>query len=350
MYCTEQGGGPLNGLSANFRNFTKSCCVVHSLSRYMEIFEDAPPPFSGSLPPPVLPADPCIVVNEFNPQQAFTIFADKIVKLPTSTANHAYVSSTTTSSTTILSRLATLQTEMAQLQTDMTTLSNLSHTSPSLSIQLDTISKDLDAKLQTLQSTSATVSSNHIAAVQGVISDHLANLDTKSPTTGPNVTYELFAPAPSGASTASTDARITALERSLATVTPSAVTAAAATAKLIKADLTAAVNATQSVPAPGLSATNPLLKPLYDKFLSLEAIHHQLPAIVERLTVLRTLHGDAATFKTRLCAVEQDIARAGAGVAGIEESLESVASGVKENLMVVLENVKIVEERISALK
>lgn len=128
--------------------------------------------------------------------------------------------------------------------------------------------------------------------------------------------------------------------------------AAAAKAKVIRADLEAANKArsklTSSMLLAGHSAGEDakVISSLHEQMTDIEGVSSQLPAIVQRLQQLSQLHGQAADFSTRLAAVESMARDSERLVASLEETLDHVEKGSVSNLKIIEKNMKTLDEKM----
>mmetsp|Transcript_59652 Transcript_59652/g.69714 ORF Transcript_59652/g.69714 Transcript_59652/m.69714 type:complete len:399 (-) Transcript_59652:241-1437(-) len=131
--------------------------------------------------------------------------------------------------------------------------------------------------------------------------------------------------------------------------------AAAAKAKVIRADLEAANKArsklTSSMLLAGHSAGEDakVISSLHEQMTDIEGVSSQLPAIVQRLQQLSQLHGQAADFSTRLAAVESMARDSERLVASLEETLDHVEKGSLSNLKIIEKNMKTLDEKMKKI-
>ena len=89
---------------------------------------------------------------------------------------------------------------------------------------------------------------------------------------------------------------------------------------------------------------------LYDQMQSLSTLSNELPLIVTRLTDLAYLHTQASNFATTLVAAENNVTNVERMLVNFENVLDKVESGCVENLQIVEENIKGLDERMNSLR
>lgn len=89
---------------------------------------------------------------------------------------------------------------------------------------------------------------------------------------------------------------------------------------------------------------------MYSTLPTIEAVTPLLPAIIERLKTLRTLHAEAATAEDRLAEVEQKQRKMGGELVAWREGLEKVEGLMKENDTVAKGNKDAVEVWVQELE
>jgi len=88
---------------------------------------------------------------------------------------------------------------------------------------------------------------------------------------------------------------------------------------------------------------------LYESMKSVEVVSSQLPAIIERVHQLATLHGQAADFSTRLVAIESGVRDVERLLRSLEETLDNAEKGCIANLDIMEKNVTQLDERMKTL-
>ena len=88
---------------------------------------------------------------------------------------------------------------------------------------------------------------------------------------------------------------------------------------------------------------------LHSQMSSVMETRSQLPKIVQRLTDLIVLHGSAASFSSRLSAVELGVEEATSLLSTLEASIGQAERGVKEGIEEMEKNAQAVQERIAKL-
>ena len=133
---------------------------------------------------------------------------------------------------------------------------------------------------------------------------------------------------------------------------------AAARAKVIKADLEAAVKAKSKLLSSSSSNSmsqnvsaedTKMIAYLHDQMTQLSEVSLQLPVMAQRLNLLSSLHIQAASFANRLTAAEQTSTQVQKLLKNVEASLDRVESGTKSNLELINSNMKLLDERMVAL-
>jgi len=146
--------------------------------------------------------------------------------------------------------------------------------------------------------------------------------------------------------------RLEGAERMAGRVDAKALDAAAARAKVIRADLEAAAKAKTKLSAAlsTLSADDArTISDLHTQLQDLEGVSAHLPAITSRLQDLSALHLQASTFATRLTSVENATREAERLLRGVEDAVSKVEDGWKANASAVESNVAALDERIKSL-
>ena len=83
---------------------------------------------------------------------------------------------------------------------------------------------------------------------------------------------------------------------------------------------------------------------------SLSALSKDLPSIVTRLTDLANLHSHATEFASRLVGVENDVASVERLLVNFETALNRVEEGCVDNVKIVQENIKALDEKMESLR
>mmetsp|Transcript_25055 Transcript_25055/g.54624 ORF Transcript_25055/g.54624 Transcript_25055/m.54624 type:complete len:425 (-) Transcript_25055:2079-3353(-) len=146
--------------------------------------------------------------------------------------------------------------------------------------------------------------------------------------------------------------RLEEAEKLVKRVDGKSLDAAAARAKVIRADLEAAAKAKTKLSAAlsTLSANDAkTISSLHTQLQDLEGISAHLPTIVSRLQDLSSLHTQASSFATRLTAVENAANEAARLIKGVEDAVDKVETGWQANSSAIESNVKALDERIKSL-
>ncbi len=83
---------------------------------------------------------------------------------------------------------------------------------------------------------------------------------------------------------------------------------------------------------------------LHNQLVELEGMSSYLPALTFRLTELSNLHSNAADFGVRLDAAEAAVCRSEALLKNVEDALNKMDAGWKDNMETVEKNVKKLDE------
>jgi hypothetical protein len=143
--------------------------------------------------------------------------------------------------------------------------------------------------------------------------------------------------------------RLELLERGVSRLDPKTLEDAATKAKVIRADLEAASKAKTKLALPGRKEDTKTIVSLHDQMVELQGLSSHLPALVNRLQQLATLHGQAAMFASRLGETEKEVVHIGNICTKLEETLSRVEVGMTDNLTKMEANVKLLDERLQNL-
>lgn len=120
-------------------------------------------------------------------------------------------------------------------------------------------------------------------------------------------------------------------------------------AKTIRQDLEAAAKARNKLGG-GTAQQNETITHLYNQYIQLQGLSDQLPVLVTRLQNLAHLHTHAATVQQRLAATERTLNLLREQVQGNEEACQELQKTLLDNANRMVENMKVLDERIAALQ
>jgi len=153
--------------------------------------------------------------------------------------------------------------------------------------------------------------------------------------------------------------RLESAERMTKRLDGSMLDAAAARAKVIRADLEAANKARTKLTSYSTSSNTSntsntmedakTISTLHDQMTDILQISHQLPMIVHRLTQLATLHTQASNFSARLVEVEHSANQSERLLKTLEETLDRVQVSCSDNLEVMHSNFNLLDDRMDKL-
>jgi len=208
------------------------------------------------------------------------------------------------------------------------------------------------------------------AAAPGT-STPLTTSTTASTTTTTNTSTKSSS---SGSNNKSILQRLEEMESTLDNLDETALEQAAAKAKVIRADLEAASKArnklllvSNSTVGTGTAASSDktsaspsqtstsnsmmnndskTIAALYDQLQQLEGLSGHLPALVNRLQQLATLHSQSATYSSRLVLSEKEIQQLNKTFTQLEQTFNQLESSTVKNLSTMEENIKQLDERL----
>lgn len=328
--------------------------------------------------------------DDINLVQAFEVFSGKI--FPPNTSSSSSFAKKQQSSQNIpkvietpLQRLARLRMEVSELEQDLAK-SNSSDDEDSGKAKLgNEIIQDLASRLSALSHVT-THNNSSPRSVQSeltsLVSRELERLQQKE-NSGSNdekqsgkrdgVTYELYA-AGNESTGSSIEGRLAKIEQMVnggvvvqqpyqdgsvlerlqkiedmaTSVDLSTLDAAAARAKLIRTDLEAVAKHRSKLPLPPEDSKT--ITQLYEQMQSLSFLSKELPLIATRLGDLAQLHSHASDFATRLVGVEKSVVDVERLLVNFETVLDRVESGCVENVKIVEENMKHLDDRMEELR
>ncbi|GMI05988.1 hypothetical protein TrLO_g5649 [Triparma laevis f. longispina] len=375
-----------------------------------EVLESAPLPFTGNSSSgngnagdDVSMKDPNLVESSMNPQQAFEVFSGKVIKSSPSLKKWKRISNAFTSSAlkaaamkesishlkdstqkqenygSILSRLERIQRDADTIDADIKQLTSKSpHVTGTTTTELTKLATLIKSQLD--ESTTKIKGLNDDATLRMLKNDiakqrerleksHVANSgkDRKGGQER-DIVYEFYGRGGKfkkgeglwgimeerivrlenecdlGGSNASLKTRMDTITKTLQRLDPMSVKQSLSLLKVLRSELEATQKLTQ-----GSAANDQKITSLHTQMESVLEMREQLPKIVQRLTDLKVLHGEAASFENRLGEVERGVEEASALLGSLEGSIEQVEIGVKEGIEEMAKNAQNVQERIAKM-
>jgi chromosome segregation ATPase len=139
------------------------------------------------------------------------------------------------------------------------------------------------------------------------------------------------------------------MESLVKTVDAATLEQTATKAKVIRADLEAASKARNKLAATYKKEDSKMIQELHTQLMELEGMSQYLPALVERLQQLASLHVQAGTFSSRLEALETSANQLSSSVSSVEGTMEQLASNLTQNLKTMESNLQALDERLKKL-
>jgi uncharacterized phage infection (PIP) family protein YhgE len=143
--------------------------------------------------------------------------------------------------------------------------------------------------------------------------------------------------------------RLEEMESLVKTVDAATLEQTATKAKVIRADLEAASKARNKLAATYKKEDSKMIQELHTQLMELEGMSQYLPALVERLQQLASLHVQAGTFSSRLEALETSANQLSSSVSSVEGTMEQLASNLTQNLKTMESNLQALDERLKKL-
>lgn len=303
--------------------------------------------------------------EDLSPQLAFEVFQGKIYS---SMQQHQSGSILSHGKETPLTRLARLQQEIAEVEAQLST--TVAGSGQAFDEPLVALASTLKTQLTTLSSSSRVLEHDDLTRL---IRQQLDSLEAtpagkEKSTSDTGVVYELYGNATNPTTTM--EDRVVRLERAMGSQTSgnktllhrleemeSLVKAVDATtleqtttkAKVIRADLEAASKARNKLAATYKKEDSKMIQQLHTQLTELEGMSEYLPALVERLQQLSSLHVQAGTFSSRLEALESSANQLSSSVSSIEGTMEELASSLTQNLKTMEGNLQLLDERLKKL-
>lgn len=143
--------------------------------------------------------------------------------------------------------------------------------------------------------------------------------------------------------------RLDDMEALVASVDSASLEKTSTKAKVIRADLEAASKARNKLTATYKKEDSKMIQQLYQQMIDLEGLGSYLPSLVERLQQLSSLHQQASTFGTRLQEMERGATQVEVSVGQLEDGVAALQTTIAENITVMENNMKKLDEKLSAL-
>jgi hypothetical protein len=303
-----------------------------------------------------------------SPQRAFEVFQGKVYSNTTTANSHTPV---ILAKETPLARLARLQQEIQEVEAQLSTTAAAS--GQDFDQELVTLATTLKTQLTTLSSSNRIMEHDdltrlirqQLASLQEAPSSSSSGDAANKDSTG--IVYELYGNATNPTTTledrlvrleravGSTKTqktllqRLEEMERLVKTVDAATLDQTATKAKVLRADLEAASKARNKLTATYKKEDSKMIQQLHSQLVELEGLSDYLPALVERLQQLASLHVQAGTFSTRLEALEVSSNQLGHSVSQAEGTMEQLAKNLTENLTTMEGNLKVLDERLKNL-
>ena len=338
---------------------------------------------------PTAKADDTVDVLDMNPQSAFEVFAGKAMStgrvgqgIPSTAPVGAPVEGNVGDpSSSILYELSHLQSQLSALQRR---ISSLDPASPGCvdSSQLTSYASSISSSLASASSSlSASTSSAVLTSLRDDVSRRLGAAKEGNKVEArrrsnkakeDSVVYEIYAPslAPQGSGEVGVDAidaRLGAVEAALSSlkpgdieglkdrlsrVDPGDVEGATARARVLKAELEAALKlaARAARPGPRLGSDEDKVSKMYDLISPALEVGGRLPSLLSRLRGLGDLHAGASRLEARLAEAEGGVKDATRVLLGVEEGVRRLEVGLEEAVRKIEENLKEVVERVEKVE
>ena len=143
--------------------------------------------------------------------------------------------------------------------------------------------------------------------------------------------------------------RLEEMEQLVKTVDATTMEQTATKAKIIRADLEAASKARNKLAATYKKEDSKMIQELHTQLMELEGMSEYLPALVERLQQLASLHVQAGTFSSRLEALETSANQLSSSVSSVEATMEQLTSNLTQNLTTMESNLQALDKRLKEL-
>jgi len=305
--------------------------------------------------------------EEVSPQAAFEMFQGKLYSTQRTSVSPIL------SNETPVARLARLQQEIAQVEAELSTTS--SGSGRDFDEQLVALATTLKTQLATITSSTRVLEHDDLTRLIRQQLDSLKTATSDSPPTADTgVIYELYGNATnptttledrllrleravgSHSTTSSTTSstktllqRLEEMESIVKTVDATTLEQTTNKAKVIRADLEAASKARNKLTATYKKEDSKMIQQLHTQLVELEGLSDYLPALVERLQQLASLHVQAGTFASRLEALETSANQLATSVAHVEGTMEQLSTNLTQNLTTMEGNLKALDDRLTKL-
>jgi Dynamitin len=344
-----------------------------------------------------------VIAEGISPELAFEMFSGKMFPIPrkgSSTTNKAVVSTTTSSGATEspIQRLSRLQQELNELQEYVTSTTSsgataTATTTSSSSVddntkvafesqiailrdqwsllseaqvqQKERLNATIDASIVGLQATSSSSSSvpaedgnnNKIKSTAGTttvspsVEDRMKRLELAVGASGSNSSVGVVG----NSGCVSVLDRLNKLENLHNKLDDKQSEQLQKRAKVIRQDLEAAAKARNKLMtaggANGIGAAedSKTISALYDQLQSLSGMSEHLPVLTQRLQLLAQQHSSAATWDTRLRAVESITMKLEHHVTSVEQAIQNLNISVQENVKQMQQNMNALDERMNQI-
>jgi Dynamitin len=315
--------------------------------------------------------DQVVSSEDLSPQLAFEVFQGKIYSSSSQTPGVGWKNTKETP----LARLARLQQEVAEVEAQMSTM--VAGSGQAFDEPLVALATTLKSQLMTLLSSSRVLEQDDLTRL---IRQQLSTLEkdpsstslTKGGAMETGVVYELYGNATnptttvedrlvrleravgsqqssSGSSSKTLLQRLEEMESLVKTVDAVTLEQTTTKAKVIRADLEAASKARNKLAVTYKKEDSKIIQQLHTQLMELEGMSSYLPALVERLQQLASLHVQAGTFASRLEALETSANQLSSSVSSAESTMETLASNLTTNLKIMETNLQTLDERLKKL-
>lgn len=92
-----------------------------------------------------------------------------------------------------------------------------------------------------------------------------------------------------------------------------------------------------------------MIQELHTQLMELEGMSEYLPALVERLQQLASLHVQAGTFSSRLEALETSANQLSSSVSSVEGTMEQLSLNLTQNIKTMESNLQALDKRLKEL-
>jgi len=310
--------------------------------------------------------------DRMSPQLAFEVFQGKMYSALSNTATSKRSASSVTVPETPLVRLARLQQEVQEIEAQFsvkagsgqdfddqllslaTTLKTQLTTLSSRIPEQDDLTRLIRQQLQSFETRNKKKEGASAPEETGVVYELYGNASNPT-TTLEDRLVRLERAVGSQSTTAASSAnqtllqRLEAMEKLITSVDAVTLEQTTTKAKVIRADLEAASKARNKLTATYKKEDSKMIQQLHTQLVELEGLSEHLPALVERLQQLASLHVQAGTFSSRLEALETSANQLSSAVSQIEGSMDQLATNLSQNFTTLEGNLKVLDERLNKL-